>query len=53
MIGRLRTVLRDERGQTYVEYAVLLAAITAIVLAGWTNLDGAIQNAITNVISAF
>jgi Flp pilus assembly pilin Flp len=44
--------LDDEGGQTYVEYALILAAIASIVLAGWTNLDGAINAAIANVVNA-
>jgi Flp pilus assembly pilin Flp len=44
--------LRDESGQTYVEYALILVAITSIVLAGWTNLDNAINAAIANVVTA-
>ena len=44
--------LRDESGQTYVEYALILVAITAIVLAGWTNLDAALNAAIANVVTA-
>jgi Flp pilus assembly pilin Flp len=48
----LLACLEDERGQTYVEYALILVAITAIVLAGWTNLDNAINAAISNVVTA-
>jgi len=29
--------IRDERGQTFVEYAVILVMIAALVLAGWTT----------------
>jgi Flp pilus assembly pilin Flp len=48
----LLACLEDERGQTYVEYALMLVAITAVVLAGWTNLDNAINAAISNVVTA-
>jgi Flp pilus assembly pilin Flp len=44
--------LGEARGQTYVEYALILVAITSIVLAGWANLDGAMNGALSNVISA-
>jgi Flp pilus assembly pilin Flp len=44
--------LGDESGQTYVEYALILVAIASIVLAGWTNLDNAINAAIANVVTA-
>jgi Flp pilus assembly pilin Flp len=49
LLGRLK----DESGQTYVEYALMLVAIVGIVLAGWTNLDNAINAAISNVTTAF
>ena len=39
-------------GQAFVEYALILIAISAIVLAGWTNIAGAINNAITSVATA-
>ena len=48
----LQARLEDESGQAFVEYALILVAIAAIVLGGWTNLDGAINAAITNVSSA-
>ena len=44
--------LGEARGQTYVEYALILVAIASIVLAGWASLDGAINGALSNVISA-
>jgi Flp pilus assembly pilin Flp len=44
--------LDGESGQTYVEYALILAMIAAIVLAGWANLAGAINAAITSVGNA-
>jgi Flp pilus assembly pilin Flp len=44
--------VRDERGQTFVEYAVVITLVTALVLAGWTSLDTAISSAISQVISA-
>jgi len=45
--------IRDERGQTFVEYAVILVMIAALVLAGWTQLSGAIAAAIATVVNAF
>jgi len=44
--------LAVESGQAFVEYALILVAISAIVLAGWTNLAGAINAAITSVATA-
>jgi Flp pilus assembly pilin Flp len=46
--------VRSERGQTFVEYALVLAVIVVGVLlaATWTGLTGAIQGAIDRVITA-
>jgi Flp pilus assembly pilin Flp len=47
--------LRDEAGQTFVEYALVLAVIVVGVLlaATWLGLTAAIQGAIDSVINAF
>jgi len=46
--------LRGDLGQTFVEYALVLAVIVVGVLlaATWTGLTGAIQGAINTVITA-
>jgi Flp pilus assembly pilin Flp len=46
---------KDESGQTFVEYALVLSVIVVGVLlaATWTGLTGAIQGAITDVVNAF
>lgn len=43
-----------ERGQTFVEYALVLVlvAVAVSVLAAWTNLDTAIGNALQSVANA-
>ena len=48
------TALRArEEGQTYVEYALILAAVVAVALAAtWTGLGTAFQTAITQVSNA-
>jgi len=45
---------RDERGQTFVEYALVLVlvAVAVAVLAAWTNLDSAIGDALQSVADA-
>jgi Flp pilus assembly pilin Flp len=44
---------RDE-GQTFVEYALILAAVVALAMGViFTGLGAAIQNAITQVTNAF
>jgi Flp pilus assembly pilin Flp len=47
--------LKDESGQTFVEYALVLSVIVVGVLlaATWTGLTGAITGAINTVINAF
>jgi len=46
---------KDESGQTFVEYALVLSVIVVGVLlaATWGGLTTAIQGAITDVINAF
>jgi len=46
--------MRSERGQTFVEYALILAVVVVGVLlaATWTGLTGAIQGAIDTVTGA-
>ncbi len=50
LVGRLE---KDE-GQTFVEYALILAVVVVAVLLAvtWTGLGTAIQNAITQVSNA-
>jgi Flp pilus assembly pilin Flp len=45
---------KNENGQTFVEYALVLSVIVVGVLlaATWTGLTGAIQGAITSVTTA-
>jgi Flp pilus assembly pilin Flp len=54
MLERLRIRLMDEVGQTFVEYALLLAVVVvgALLAASWTSLGTAIQGAISAVGSA-
>jgi Flp pilus assembly pilin Flp len=44
----------DERGQTFVEYSLVLVlvAVAVAVLAAWTNLDTAIGSALQSVANA-
>jgi len=53
-INRMLVGVRTgEDGQTYVEYAVILAALVALALATtWTGLGTSIQGAITQVGNA-
>jgi Flp pilus assembly pilin Flp len=46
--------LKNEDGQTFVEYALILAVVVVAVLLAvtWTGLGTAIQNAITQVSNA-
>jgi Flp pilus assembly pilin Flp len=46
--------LESDEGQTFVEYALILAVVVVAVLLAvtWTGLGTAIQNAITQVSNA-
>jgi Flp pilus assembly pilin Flp len=50
----VRSRTRSERGQTFVEYALILAVVVVGVLVAvtWTGLGDAIQTAIDKVTSA-
>jgi Flp pilus assembly pilin Flp len=53
-VGALVGRIESEKGQTFVEYALVLSAIVVGVLlvATWGGLATAIQNGINNVINA-
>jgi Flp pilus assembly pilin Flp len=53
LVGRIEE-LKNEDGQTFVEYALILAVVVVAVLLAvtWTGLGQAIQNAITQVSTA-
>jgi Flp pilus assembly pilin Flp len=53
LVGRIEE-LKNEDGQTFVEYALILAVVVVGVLAGvvWTGLGTALGNAITSVSTA-
>lgn len=44
-----RISFRNDRGQTMAEYAVVLAVVTALVVAAISLLSTNVGNAITNV----
>jgi Flp pilus assembly pilin Flp len=54
LIHAMRAYMRDQRGQTFVEYALILAVVVVGVLlaATWSGLGGAIQTAIDTVSGA-
>ncbi len=54
LVYSLLARMRSERGQTFVEYALILAVVVVGVLlaATWTGLTGAIQGAIDTVTGA-
>ena len=53
LVGRMQE-LKSERGQTFVEYALILAVVVVAVLLAvtWGGLGTAIQAAITQVSNA-
>jgi Flp pilus assembly pilin Flp len=54
LIHAIRAHMRDQRGQTFVEYALILAVVVVGVLlaATWSGLGDAIQTAIDTVSGA-
>jgi Flp pilus assembly pilin Flp len=54
-VGALVARIENEKGQTFVEYALVLAVIVVGVLLAttWTGLTGAIDGAITDVVNSF
>ena len=52
-VGRV-TELKSDEGQTFVEYALILAVVVVgtLLLVSWTGLGTAIGNAITQVSDA-
>ena len=54
LIHAMRAHVRDQRGQTFVEYALILAVVVVGVLLAvtWSGLGDAIQAAIDTVSEA-
>jgi Flp pilus assembly pilin Flp len=54
MQGRINLWLKNDEGQTFVEYALILAVVVVGVLLAvtWTGLGTAIQTAINAVTTA-
>jgi Flp pilus assembly pilin Flp len=54
LVDLLLTRVRNEQGQTFVEYALILAVVVVGVLLAvtWSGLGGAIQTAINAVTAA-
>jgi Flp pilus assembly pilin Flp len=54
LVARIENI-KEEGGQTFVEYALVLAVIVVGVLlaAVWTGLTDAIQGAIDTVVGSF
>ena len=54
LVDLLLTRVRNEQGQTFVEYALILAVVVVGVLLAvtWSGLGGAIQTAINAVSGA-
>jgi Flp pilus assembly pilin Flp len=53
--GALVARIENEKGQTFVEYALVLSVIVVgvLLLATWTGLGTAINDAITDITEAF
>ena len=47
--SKLRELIRLEPGQTAAEYALILAAVATILLAGYQTMGSTLQNLLTVV----
>lgn len=52
IIDRVKMLVRDEEGATAVEYAVMVALIAAVVIAGATLLGTAVNSTLTDMAGA-
>ena len=52
-ISTLRNMLRDERGQGLVEYALIVALVTVVCVVSLRLLGGRANNALNNAAGAF
>jgi len=52
MVERFHLWLSNDEGQTFVEYALILAVVAVGLAALWTSLGTVIQTAITAVVAA-
>jgi Flp pilus assembly pilin Flp len=49
--ARLRSLIRDDRGQTMAEYTIVLAVITIGIIVGIGLLSGSVQGALSATAS--
>ncbi|RKD28853.1 pilus assembly protein [Thermohalobacter berrensis] len=52
MINYLKLMVRDERGQGMVEYALIIALIAILLIGGLTALQGGIGDVFTRITNA-
>ena len=47
----IKSILRKDEGQSLVEYALIIALVAVVLIAGLQALQGGITTAFTNVVA--
>jgi Flp pilus assembly pilin Flp len=50
-LEKVRRILQDDGGQTLVEYALILAVVSATIIAALTGISGALERAFDAITS--
>jgi len=53
LISRIMNRTRDEQGQTLVEYALIIALVSIVLVASLQALAGGIGNVFSTIVSSF
>ena len=53
MIETARFILRSEKGQGLVEYALIIALVSVLLVGSLTLLEGGIEGVFNDIIAAF
>lgn len=53
MISEILGILREEEGQSLVEYALILVLVAAVAVAGLTMFGGGVANLFQTIGTAF
>jgi pilus assembly protein Flp/PilA len=53
MFEKIKKLSKEETGQTLVEYALIIALVSVLLVASLTALKGGIAGVFTNIVNAF